>query len=421
MLATLNFPLAIAGLALCVLALLMAAFGRRGASRDALPGRGVATGPWLLSAACGLAGGALVYLAVGPARPAMPAAAVALDPVRCEAILSAQLQQAGGGAAAAASVAPAEPPRHAVGLVSGTVGGTYHAIGADLVEIARRQGLTMFNRSTNGGLDNLDRLGDRHVNAALGFVQGDLLAWLQASNDPAHRRLAGELRLIAPLFAEEIHVLARRELGSLQALQSRRVLTASSSQGSRHTAENLLRARGIRPAVLDSTLTFAQAVCALVSGQADALVAVAGRPMAAMRALQALAGLEGEPLAQLHLLPVPAVAEDPGYEVTRLGPDDYPWMSAPVQTLAVRAVLMAMDFAPVRAGADASAYRRMRCQQLAAMAQAVRGGLPQLQQPPFHPKWRDVDWNRTLPGWRIDRCSGGLGAAGSGAGAARGR
>lgn len=351
----------------------------------------------------GLLGAGLIGLAVG--RPDAPPAAspsTAWTAASCEQTLAQRLLALSAGAAAPA---PADdtPTAGAIGLVSGTRGGTYHAVGGDLVELARRHGVPAFNRTSNGGLDSLAQLADPKVNAALGFVQADLLDWLKTSADPAHRALALQLRLIAPLYAEEVHVLARRDIRGLDGLQGGRVLTASSSQGSRHTAENLLRARGIVPARWDDRLTLVQAACAVVTGQADALVAVAGRPVRGLQALDVLAETPGTPLAAVHLLPLEPAAGEDGYERADLAPSDYPWLAAPVRTLAVRTVLVAMDFSP-----NGSAYRRLRCAQLARIGQALRQGLPALKEAPFHPKWREVDWHRRQAGWRADTCSGGL-------------
>lgn len=389
-----NLPLLIGGTVSLGLGVMLAVRGRHGLAASLLA----------LLLAAGGGGAAVLAWWVGPAAAPHDTAAAKLDAGTCETLISRRMQAVSPPAQPGAD-AP-EPPAPAIGLVSGTLGGTYHAIGQDLVTLARREGVPLFNRSSNGGLDSLAQLADRQVNAALGFAQSDLLAWLRASDQPEPRRMAGELRLIAPLFNEEIHVLARRDITRLEQLAGRRVLTAVSSHGSRHTAENLLRARGVQPGAIDSHLTFAQAACAVATGQADALVAVAGRPMMPLRALDALAPLPGNPLAHVHLVNISAHPDDEGYTAARLEPSDYPWMEQPVETLAVRALLVAMDFS-----GGGSPYRRMRCTQLARIGTALRGGLPALQAPPFHSKWREVEWQRPMPGWPLEKCSGGLVAA----------
>lgn len=405
-LAPYNLPLLIAACGCLAVAALLLWRGRGAASANTSR---LHVGAGLLLAALGAAGlWAGLQGSEAPAPQPMAARMTASD---CEVAVTARLRERMAGQPRAERAPASEQPRSAIGLVSGTEGGTYHAVADDLVSLAGRRGVLMFNRTSNGGLSSLDQLADSQVNAALGFVQSDLLAWLRRSRDNGHQQLARELRLVAPLFAEEVHVLARREITSFEQLQGRRVLTASSSEGSRHTAENLLQARRIQPASLANHLTFAQAACAVITGQADALIAVAGRPMLPMQALEALLPLPGRPLDNVHLLPLVPVADDLGYERAELTTSDYAWQPATVQTLAVRAVLVAMDFAP-----NGSAYRKMRCGQLAQIGDALRHGLPSLRSPPFHPKWADVDWNRPVPGWPLDACSAGLGAKGARAG-----
>lgn len=338
------------------------------------------------------------------AASAVAAAAPALTEAVCVETLARRMAALTGAAAASAPAAmPAGgvPPRAAeIGLVSGSQTGTYHAIADDLVARARQRGVPLFNRETQGSVENARLLADPQENAALGFAQSDVLAWLRRADDPAERQWAAALRLVMPLYAEEVHVLARREVGTLAALAGRRVVTAASSRGSRHTAETLLRGRGIVPAALDTSATAAEGLCRVLAGTADAMVIVAGKPVAQLVSLDALRELPGQPLAQVHLLPIDDRPGEDGYEAAQLGPADYAWLDRPVATLAVRALLMAIDFSAQR-----SAYQKLRCQQLGRLGQLLREELPALRQPPHHPKWRDVDPHRPVRGWRPDACA----------------
>jgi TRAP transporter TAXI family solute receptor len=299
-------------------------------------------------------------------------------------------------AKAASAPAPANP----IGLVSGSGTGTYHAVADDLVATARQQGVPLFNRETLGSLDNLHLLANPKENAALGFAQSDILAWLARSDDPANRQTATLLRLVLPLYAEEVHVLARTGVHTLADLAGRRVLTASSSQGSLHTAETLLRAAGVVPASLDSQQTAAAALCSVLTGRADAMVIVAGKPTPHLVSLDALRDHPARPLDGVHLLPLDLPLDNTGYEVARIDRGDYPWVAQPVSTLAVRALLMAFDFSPQR-----TAYQQRRCQQLQRLGRLIEQELPALAKPPHHVKWGEVDPKRTVSGWRLDACS----------------
>lgn len=310
----------------------------------------------------------------------------------------------GSGAASSASgasaTAPAPLPANAVGLVSGAATGTYHAMADNLVSLARQQGVPLFNRETQGSLENIRKLADPKENAALGFAQSDLLTWLRRSDSPEDRQAAALLRLVLPLHAEEVHVLARTEIRGLADLAGKRVLTAASSQGSRHTAENLLRARGIVPARLDSDSSAAESLCQVLTGGADAMVVVAGKPTPQLTSLEALVDHPARPLAQVHLLPLEAPSGSDGFEAATVDRQDYGWVREPVPTLAVRALLMAFDFSP-----RSTPYQRLRCQQLQHLGRLIESELAGLKLPPYPPKWREVDPRRPVSGWKADRCA----------------
>jgi TRAP-type uncharacterized transport system substrate-binding protein len=298
------------------------------------------------------------------------------------------------------SETPASPLRDPIGLVSGSATGTYHHIGNDLVAAALRQGVPLFNNETLGSLDNLHKLAHPKENAALGFAQSDILGWLARSPDPNDRKVTGALRLVLPLYAEEVHVLARRELRTLADLAGRRVVTSSTSQGSRHTAENLLLAANVVPASLDSQQTTAEALCSVLTGDADAMVIVEGKPAKSLLSLNVLGEHAAHPLEAVHLLPLALPTHNIGYETARIDDSDYPWVRQPVDTLAVRALLMAFDFSP-----RLNDYQQRRCRQLHRLGRVIEQELPVLKRPNHHPKWREVDARRSVSGWQRDTCS----------------
>ncbi|MBP8270604.1 MAG: ABC transporter substrate-binding protein [Sphaerotilus sp.] len=330
-----------------------------------------------------------------------PVATATLTSAACVDALSRRMGEL-TAASRLASIADADGalPADPIGLVSGSATGTYHAVADDLVAVARRQGVPLFNRETLGSLDNLRKLADPAENAALGFAQSDILAVLARANDPADRKAAMLLRLVLPLYAEEVHVLARAGVRTLADLAGRHVVIAASSQGSLHTADNLLRAAGITPASLNSQQTAASALCSVLTGRADAMVIVAGKPTTHLVSLDALLTHPARPLDQVHLLPLALPVQNVGYEVASIKPDDYVWVKEPVDTLAVRALLMAFDFSPQRTD-----YQRRRCRQLQRLGSLMQRELPVLARPPHHVKWREVDPKRPVSGWRFDTCS----------------
>ena len=71
-------------------------------------------------------------------------------------------------------------------------------------------------RESAGSIENMNAVRDRRA-TQLGIVQSDVLEYFTtfAGDDPALRRAAQGIRIAFPLYDEEVHVLARREIGSL--------------------------------------------------------------------------------------------------------------------------------------------------------------------------------------------------------------
>ena len=285
-----------------------------------------------------------------------------------------------------------------IGLVSGISTGRYHKMADDLVKLAGQHQLPLVNRQTLGSEDNVRRLVSTE-NAGVGFVQSDVLDWMRHSTGSNERRQAELLRLVLPLYPEEIHVLARRELGTLADLEGKRVLTPAGSQGSRYTAENLLRAAQVRPASQDGSQPLPEALCSVLLGRADAVVFVQGKPVDSLVKLEEFRHHAATPLNRVHLMPLDVSAKRVGYEVARLDASDYPWLSAPVKTLSVQAMLMAVDFSDQR-----TPYQKRRCRQIKQLAELVKAQLPTLRPPEYDSKWLAVDPRHPVRGWKSVEC-----------------
>jgi hypothetical protein len=222
------------------------------------------------------------------------------------------------------------------------------------------------------------------------------------SDKPRSREIARKLRLVLPLFKEEVHLLARKEITSIADLKDKRVVVGSSGSGSMMTAVNLLARLGIRPKRLFE-VSPAEAAVAVLANRADAMVYVAGKPIPLFRNMQNLAAAKEEKLASLlesvHFLEIPADKANGLYEMATLTPQDYYFVKSPVSTLAVRAALVSYDFT-----LKDTPYYQHRCQQLKALGAALAKHLPDLQAT-GHRKWQEVDLNRQLTMWKHDRCA----------------
>ena len=118
-------------------------------------------------------------------------------------------------ALALAVAVPVAAQEISANLVAGEPGSTELRAGQDLAALAAGCGLSITARETGGAVENMQAVRDRRA-TQLGIVQGDVLEYFRTyeNDDPDLRRPAQGVRVVFPLFDEEVHVIARREIGS---------------------------------------------------------------------------------------------------------------------------------------------------------------------------------------------------------------
>jgi uncharacterized protein len=286
-----------------------------------------------------------------------------------------------------------------IGMVTGSKTGTYIQFGHDIARVAQGVGLDILVKESEGSIDNIRRLVSAE-NAALSIVQSDVLGFLSRSADPQVRHIAGRLRLIFPFYNEEVHLFARTDIRRFEDLAGRRVVVGTQGSGNWLTSNNLLRMVNVKPAERIE-LPPPEGVSAVLTGQADAMFYVVGKPA---KLFTAMLDLQKDPrYAQLakdiHLVPLTHDAMVREYGASSIGPNDYAWLSENVATVAVKAVLISFDFSTRK-----NPYYRQRCEELGKLGQTIRGNFAELQRT-GHPKWREVDLDQEIGIWKRDTCS----------------
>src|SRR5215212_6738576 len=275
-------------------------------------------------------------------------------------------------------------------IMTGSPGSTDTRIGQDIADLAQHFGVALTTVLSQGGWANIEALAFR-PDARLGIVPSDTLDFLTTfQSDPELKRRAERLRVVGPLYAEEVHVLARPEIAKFADLRGKRVAVGAPGSSTLLTATLLLGTAGIAPAE-EVQLEDAEALAALRQGQVDAMILVAGQPVPLLQ--DTVAVEDG-----LHLVPV----EDP--TLRNLYPTSvipagtyYPWQPEAVPTVAPRAILMTLRW---------SSEERETCQLVGKIARIVADNLDRLRRE-GHPKWREVDLNAKVPlGWERSPCVG---------------
>jgi TRAP transporter TAXI family solute receptor len=277
-------------------------------------------------------------------------------------------------------------------IMTGKPTGTYIRFGQDIAGVARHFGLDLAVATSAGSLENIEAVIKR-PNTQFGIVQSDVLDFIATfSDDPDLHTTAKLLRMVFPLYNEEVHLVARQGVESLADLEDRRVAVGASNSGTLLTANLMLATAGVEPAQ-EVEIDPDEALSALRDGRVDAFFYVAGRP--ARLFAQEVTEADG-----VHLVPItdPSVLSIYGRSVIPAG--TYRWQKAEVSTVAVRAILMTYDFArPTR-------YQREACAVVGKVARMIASNLDWLREVGRgHPKWQEVDVGAEIVSWKRSACA----------------
>lgn len=292
---------------------------------------------------------------------------------------------AGGSALAQDALAQDKAANAWLGLIAGSAAASETVLAADMASLfpqgADLRVLPMLGDAGAGNLALL--LDDPHADIA--FVSTDALAEAAAKE----KGLADKLELVARLAPQEVHILARADIGSVSGLSGRKVSFGPAGSASAATAASLFKALGLKvePVSLDAPTAIEQ----LKQGAISAAMIVGHKPSPLVSAIPANAGIRL--LAIAFGAPLEAT-----YLPTRLEPKDYPHLiraDGEVATIATGMVLLA-----AKSKSDPGSQERVD-----RFVAAVFPRFAELQAQGRHPKWREVNLAANLPGFKRTRAA----------------
>ncbi len=192
------------------------------------------------------------------------------------------------------------------------------------------------------------------------------------------------LAYIAPLFHDELHLIARPGINSIRDLDGKRVNFSNEGDGGRISSRTIFQRLGVKVEGISVSQT--EAIGMMKRGALDASLAAGPRPLASHRAIPEALGFK--------LIPIPY--EDPLYGLylpVRFSHDDYPNLipkGKSVGSVAVQTLLAVQNWPP----------SHPRYKKLAKFTTAFFENFDKLVQPPYHPRWKTVNLAAQLPGWR---------------------
>lgn len=276
-------------------------------------------------------------------------------------------------------------------ILTGGPTGTYIQFGRDISNAAARCGVTLNVRESAGSLENFLGVRQRR-HTQFGIVQSDVLEYLStfAADDPAVARAVQGVRIAFPLYNEEVHILAKRDIATLADLAGRKVAIGVEDSGTFLTASLVLDLTGIEPAER-RTINADDSLAALLAGEIDAFFYVAGAPTRIFQSDQ----IDGE---QFHLLPIADPTLQAVYLPTTIAGGTYPFQTDAVEAVAVKAVLMTYEYDPRR-----NNYHRESCRAVSDIVNVVMTQFAELREN-GHQKWQQVDLTDLPPGWDVGNC-----------------
>lgn len=264
-----------------------------------------------------------------------------------------------------------------LGMVTGGLKSTAHQIGLDLEVLVKRSNIHLAVHNSRGSVENVYAVYQR-PGSHLGLVQSDVMAFVtKVKRDSRLRLIAGKTRWVYPLYDQEIHLLGKAEIQTLGDLDGRRVAIGHEESGTYLTSQLIFEVAGVRPRQMVA-IGYSQALEALKSGSIDAMLTVDGFPVERL-------ALAVFPADGFHLIPITHDGIRAFYPSSRIPAGTYPWQTAGVDTVSVKALLIAYDF------------RNHHCKTIGDVAWLIEKNLDWLRSN-GHPKWKSVDLNAPVSG-----------------------
>jgi TRAP-type uncharacterized transport system substrate-binding protein len=217
----------------------------------------------------------------------------------------------------------------------------------------------------------------------IGLTQLSVLNSFRSSNQTLGK-YDDKIVYIAKLFNEEVHLIAGRDITSIEQLNGRKVNIDEARSGTSQTMRDVFKRLGIK--IEEVNVIQGQAFEMLKAGEIAATAYVSGKSAKLISNLKFERGI--------HFLPVPFPQEIAAeYLPTDLTHDDYPDLipaGQSIQTIADEVILIGFNWAK-----NTDRYRRVQ-----RFVDAFFPKIEEFRKPPNHPKWREVNLAVTVKNWK---------------------
>jgi TRAP-type uncharacterized transport system substrate-binding protein len=237
---------------------------------------------------------------------------------------------------------------------------------------------------TRGAASNIDDL--LYVKGIdVAVTQSDVFEFFRTQRRISH--LEDRINYLIRFPVSEVAIIARNDIRTIEDLRGKRVDFGDAGSSGSLTSPIIFQrlAIDVKETPLPAPYTVG-AYMKVASGEVDAAIRVVGKPV------PHIAGIP--PNSGLHLVPIPFSKTFADYYAPgQFTNADYPNLVGPgerVDTLAVPTVLAVYNWPK-----GSERYRKVE-----RFITRVFEKWDKLLNPPFHPKWHDINLAATVPGWK---------------------
>jgi TRAP-type uncharacterized transport system substrate-binding protein len=268
-----------------------------------------------------------------------------------------------------------------VGIAGGQLSGTYMTFANELAEVLDDgDNLRVLPIVSYGAASNLDDLLYlRGVDVAV--TQSDVFEYFQTQ-----RKIAGlqnRVHYIIRLPVSEVHIMAKRNIRSIEDLRGKKVNFGPAGSGSSLTGPIIFQRAGVK--VEQTQFDNPVALQKLRSGEIDALIRMVSKPIDFFSKIPAK--------DDFHLVPIPFDKKfSDYYTLTEFTKAEYPTLISEGDTttgLGVPAVLAVYNW-PLQSD---------RARRVKRLVERMFANWEKFQTAPRHPKWKEINLAATVPGW----------------------
>jgi uncharacterized protein len=224
-------------------------------------------------------------------------------------------------------------------ILSGPEKGSYNQFVGDMVNVlGEKNNIKLKNQTTGGSAQNFITLTNPSSSDKMALIQSDYLNLMIAEDKLNNTNKTGSLRVVMPLAAEEIHLIAKKSSGftNLTDLEKRKVGVGTKDQGSYATGKMIKERSKVEWYAYE--VGFNDMLKKISSGYIEAGLIVGSAPVSM---------LDIDPQVMVDGISLLTLTDFNGwarfYENDTIHSSDYKWLNHDVPTFSVRTLLVVND------------------------------------------------------------------------------